>query len=149
MFYGILMVWEGPLHVSLTGSPFPEFQIDGAAGFYGLQIYGPEHRKAEWRGDDIGVVWSFDCQRRDRFPPMRLRFAYGVLPTGYSQKAPLSGAVPPVLDPEVSYTVAVQPAMGMPEHFTLQGRSLSKAEDEYGQRQQSEYPLPQAANRIR
>jgi len=130
MFYGILMVWEGPLYVSLTGSPLPEFQIDGPAGFYGLQIYGPEHQKAEWRGDDLGLVWSFGWQRRDRFPPMRLRFAYGVLPTGYLQESPLSGAVPPALDPEVNYTVVVHPAMGTPIHFTLHGRSLSKAEDE-------------------
>ena len=132
MLFGILTVWEGPLYVSVTGWPLTEFQIDGAAGFYGLEIYGPEHQKAEWRSDDIGLVWSFDWQRHDRFPPMRLRFAYGVLPAGYLQKAPLSGAVPPALDPEASYTVVVQPGMGMPEYFTLRGKSLIKAENEFG-----------------
>lgn len=37
----------------------------------------------------------------------------------------------PPLDPNVTYTVVVQPAMGMPEYFTLRDRSLTKAEDEY------------------
>jgi hypothetical protein len=130
MFFGLLTVWEGPLYVSVTGSPVPKFQIDGAAGFHGLQIYAPEHSNAEWRGDDVGLVWGFAWQRRDKFPPMRLRFAYGILPTGYSQEAPLTG-VAPALDPEVTYTVVVQPAMGMPEYFTLHGRALIKAENEY------------------
>jgi hypothetical protein len=31
----------------------------------------------------------------------------------------------------VLYTVVVQPDMGMPEHFTLHGGSLIKAQDEY------------------
>jgi hypothetical protein len=118
MFFGLLTVWEGPLYVSVTNSRIPEFQVDGAAGFYGLRIYGPEHQKAEWRGDDVGLVWSFDWQG-NRFPPMGLRFAYGVLPPGFLQRAPLSGVVPPPLDAEVSYTVVVEPGMGMPEHFTL------------------------------
>jgi hypothetical protein len=130
VFFGLLTVWEGPLYVSVSGSPSPKFQVDGAAGFHGIRIYSPEHSKAEWRGDDIGLIWSFDWQRPDKFPPMRLRFAYGVLPTGYSQKTPVIGAAPP-LDPDVTYTVVIQPAMGMPEYFTLHGRSLTKAEDEY------------------
>jgi hypothetical protein len=130
MFFGILTVWEGPLYVSVTNSRIPEFQVDGAAGFCGLRIYEPEHQKAEWRGDDVGMVWSFDWQG-NRFPPMGLRFAYGVLPTGFLQRAPLSGVVPPPLDAEVRYTVVVEPGMGMPEHFTLHGGSLTKAQDEY------------------
>lgn len=130
MFFGLLSVWEGPLYVSVTGSPLPEFQIDGAAGFYGLQIYSQEHSKAEWREDDIGLVWSLEWQRRNVFPPMRLRFGYGILPIGYSQKAPLIG-VAPALNPEVTYTVVIQPAMGTPEYFTLHGKSLVKADDEY------------------
>jgi hypothetical protein len=117
MFFGILTVREGPLYVSVANSRIPEFQVDGAAGFYGLRIYSPEHQKAEWRGDDVGLVWSFDWQGQ-RFPPMGLRFAYGALPAGFSQRAPLSGVV-------------VQPGMGMPEHFTLHGGSLIKAKDEY------------------
>lgn len=116
--------------MSVSGSSTPEFQVDGASGFHGIQIYGPEHSKAEWRGDDIGLIWSFDWQRPDKFPPMRLRFAYGTLPSGYSQKAPLIGATP-ALDPDVTYAVVIQPAMGMPEYFRLHGRSLAKAEDEY------------------
>jgi hypothetical protein len=130
MFFGLLTVWEGPLYVAASGSSTLDFQVDGAAGFHGIQIYGPEHSKAEWRGDDIGLIWSFDWQRPHKFPPMQLQFAYGTLPTGYSQKAPLLGAAP-ALDPNVTYTVVVQPAMGMPEYFTLHGRSLTKAEDEY------------------
>jgi hypothetical protein len=130
MFFGLLTVWEGPLYVAVTNSTIPEFQVDGAAGFHGLQIYSSEHQKTEWQSDDIGLVWSFDWQG-PRFPPTGLRFAFGVLPTGFSQRAPLSGVVPPALDPEVSYTVVVQPAMGMPEYFTLHGRSLIKAQDEY------------------
>lgn len=131
MFCGILGVWEGPLYVSVDGSTLLEFQIDGAAGFHGLKIYGPEHQTAEWRGDDIGLVWSFAWETHDEFPPMRLRFAYGVLPSGYSQKTPMFGAVPPALNSEVTYTIVIQPAMGMPEHFALHGRLLSEAEDEY------------------
>jgi hypothetical protein len=130
MFFGLLTVWEGPLYVAARGSPTPDFRVDGAAGFHGMQIYGPGHSEAEWRGDDIGLIWSFDWQRRDKFPPMRLQFAYGTLPTGYSQKAPLLGKASP-LDPNVTYTVVVQPAMGMLEYFTLHGGSLTKAEDEY------------------
>lgn len=130
MFFGLLTVWEGPLYVSVSGSSTPEFQVDGASGFHGIQIYGREHSKAEWRGDDIGLIWSFDWQRPRKFPPMRLRFAYGTLPSGYSQKAPLIGATP-ALDPDVTYAVVIQPAMGMPEYFALHGRSLAKAEDEY------------------
>jgi hypothetical protein len=130
MFFGLLTVWEGPLYVSVSGSTTPDFQVDGASGFHGLQIYGPDHSKAEWRGDDIGLVWSFDWPKPDRFPPMRLRFGYGTVPTGYLQKAPLIGATP-MLDPDVTYTVVIQPAMGTPEYFTLHGKSLKKAEDEY------------------
>ena len=62
---------------------------------------------------------------------MRLRFAYGTSPHGYSQKAPLLGEAASPLDPNVNYTVVVQPAMGMPEYFTLHHGSLTKAEDEY------------------
>lgn len=130
MFFGLLTVWEGALYVSIANSSVPEFQVDGAAGFHGLRIYSPEHQKAEWRGDNVGLVWSFDWQG-DRFPPMGLRVVYGALPTGYSQRAPMSGVAPQALDPEVSYTVVVQPVMGMPEHFTLHRGSLVKAQDEF------------------
>jgi hypothetical protein len=130
MFFGLLTVWEGPLYVSVSDSSTPEFQVDGASGFHGVDIYGPEHSKAEWHADDIGLIWSIDWQRPDKFPPMQLRFAYGTLPPGYSQKAPLVGATP-ALDPDATYTVVIRPAMGMPEYFTLHGRSLTKAKDEY------------------
>jgi hypothetical protein len=108
----------------------PQFKIDGAAGFYGLKIYSPEHSKAEWLEDDIGLVWSLEWQRRDVFPPMRSRFAYGILPAGYSQKTPPIG-VAPALNPDVTYTVVVDPAMGSPEYFTLRDGSLTKAQDEF------------------
>ena len=61
---------------------------------------------------------------------MSLRFAYGTLPAGYAQRAPLTGSVPP-LDANAAYTVVIQPALGMPEYFTLQGGSLTKAGGEY------------------
>jgi hypothetical protein len=118
---------EGPLYVSVRGSSTPEFQVDGASGFHGIEIYGPEHSKAEWHGDDIGLIWSFDWQRPVKFPPMRLRFAHGTLPPGYSQKTPLVGATP-ALDPDATLTVVIRPAMGMPEHFTLHGGSYQSSE---------------------
>jgi hypothetical protein len=132
MFFGILTVWEGPLYVAATGVSPVEFRIDGAAGFYGLAIYSPEHRKAEWQGDEIGLVWSFDWHRHDKFPPMKVRFQYGILPTGFSQKTPLSNAAPPALDPEATYTVVVRPGMGLPEYFTLHINLLVKTENEFG-----------------
>jgi hypothetical protein len=128
LLFGLLSVWEGPLYVSVSSSPVPQFKIDGAAGFYGLEIYSPEHSRAEWLEDDIGLVWSLEWQRRDVFPPMRSRFAYGILPPGYSQKTPSNG-VAPALNPHVTYTVVVEPAMGSPEYFTLRDGSLTKAED--------------------
>jgi hypothetical protein len=131
-FFGILTVWEGPLYVAAIGVSPVQFRIDGAAGFHGLAIYSPEHRKAEWQGDEIGLVWSLDWQRRDKFPPMKVRFAYGILPTDFSQKTPPSNGAPPALDPEATYTVVIQPAMGIPEYFSLHGNSLVKAENEFG-----------------
>jgi hypothetical protein len=126
MLFSFLSVWEGPLYVSVSGSALPQFQIDGAAGFYGLDIYSPEHSRVEWRGDDVGLVWSFAWQGGQKFPPMRVRFAYGTVPTGYAQTGPVLA-----LNPDVTYTVVVQPAMGMSEYFALHGGSLVKAEDEY------------------
>lgn len=130
LLFGLLSVWEGPLYVSVSRSAVPQFKIDGAAGFYGLKIYGPEHSKAEWLEDDIGLVWSLEWQRRDVFPPMRSRFAYGILPPGYSQKTPSVEAAP-ALNPDVTYTVVVDPAMGSPEYFTLRDGVLTKAEGEF------------------
>lgn len=130
MLFGLVAVWEGPLYVAVTGSPNPEFQVEGASGFQSIQIYGPEHSKAEWRGDDIGLVWSLDWWRPQTFPSMSVRFAYGTLPAGYTQTEPMTGSVP-ALNPNITYTVVVGPAMGMPEYFTLRGNSLTKAENEY------------------
>jgi len=56
MFFGILTVWEGPLVLSVTSPRNPEFHVDGAAGFYGLRIYSPEHQKTEWRGDNVSLL---------------------------------------------------------------------------------------------
>jgi hypothetical protein len=130
MFFGLLTVWEGPLYGSVGGSSTPEFQVDGASGFHGIEIYGPEHSNAEWHGDDIGLIGSFDWQSPDKFPPMQLRFTYPTLPRGYSQKAPLVDATP-ALDPNATYTVVIRPAMSMPEYFTLHGEALTKAQNEY------------------
>lgn len=120
-FFELLSVWEGPLYVSATGSTLPQFQIDGAAGFYGLQIYDPGS-KAESRDGDNGLIWSVAWQGGRKFPPMRLRFAYGTAPAGYAQTAPTFA-----LNPTVTYRVTVQPAMGTDEYFTLRGGSIRKA----------------------
>ncbi len=129
-FFGLLTVWESPLYVSVTGSTLPAFQIDGPAGFYGLEIYSPEHSNAEWLGDDIDVIWSFQWPKQNAFPPTRTRFTYGTLPTGYTQKEPPIDPAP-TLNPDTTYTVVVEPAMGEPENFTLRGKSLTKADGEF------------------
>jgi hypothetical protein len=131
MFFGILTVWEGPLQVHATGTEPIKFKIDGPAGFHGFSVYSSEHGNAEWLGDEIGLVWSFGWQKRS-FPPMQIQFAYGALPSGYSQVIPASDTVPPRLDPEAAYRIVVSPGMGTPEYFTLRGSSLTKSNNEFG-----------------
>lgn len=126
-FYGILMVWEGPLYVAVKpGTPI-RFHIQGPSGFHGLEIYGPDHRLAEWTGDDIGFVWGFAWSKAHSFPPMELEFSYAELPLGFAQKAvPPGPASPPPLDPAVTYTLCVQPGMGMPEYYSLHGAQIGE-----------------------
>lgn len=125
-FFAGLSVWEFPLHVSTNGSTSPQFHIDGTAGIYGIKIYSPEHSKAEWLGDDIGLMWSLAWQGGQKFPPMRVRFGYGTVTIGYAEAGPA-----PALNPNLAYTVVVDPAMGMSEFFRLRGGSLTKVDDEY------------------
>ena len=101
-----------------------------SAGFYGLKIYSPEHSNAEWL-DDIGLIWSFEWPRQNPLPPTRTRVAYGTSPTGYTQKEPPVDTAP-TLNPDTTYTVVVEPAVGEPEYFTLRGNSLTKADGEFG-----------------
>ena len=126
-FYGILMVWEGPLYVAVEPGTPVRFRIQGPSGFHGLEIYGPDHRLAEWTDDDIGFVWGFAWTRPHSFPPMELAFFYAELPVGFAQKTvPLGSMSPPPLDPTVTYTLCVQPGMGMPEYYSLHGAQIGE-----------------------
>lgn len=126
-FYGILAVWEGPLYVRVKpGTPL-RFDVRGPSGFHGLEIYGPNHHLAEWTSDDIGFVWGFVWNRQPAFPPMDSEFSYGELPVGFAQKiVPLGPVSPPVLDPTATYTLVIDPAMGMPEYYSLQGAQVGE-----------------------
>lgn len=132
LFFLQLVQWEGPLYMSVLAEEPIEFRIDGAAGFYGLALYGPEHQKAEWRGDDIGVVWSFNWNRYGKFPLMKARVEYGVLPPGYVQTSPAGNTPPPPLDPEATYTLVLDPAMGMTQYRILHGHLISETRTEFG-----------------
>lgn len=92
VFFGLLTVWEGPLYVSVTGSEGPlRFNVAGPAGLYGMSVYSSEHRKAEWRGDAVGLLWSFSWPKHS-FPSMQTEFAYGTSPAGYLQKNAIGSA---------------------------------------------------------
>jgi hypothetical protein len=130
--FSMLMQWEGPLYVVVKAGTPINFHIRGASGFYGLKIYGPEHEKAEWSDDDIGLVWDFDWRRHDKFPRMKAEFAYGMAPPGYVQGTPATNTPPLPLDPEMDYTLALQPGMGMPCYFTLHGNSISGVKGQFG-----------------
>jgi len=93
--------WEGPLYASTSGNP-PFFQIRGAASFCGLEIFSPEQDKAEWNGDDIGLVWSIDHATTRHFP-LDTEFAYGTVPPDFAQRFPANNAVLPPLDPAVTF----------------------------------------------
>jgi hypothetical protein len=127
--YGILMVWEGPLYVGVKPGTPMRFQVRGPSGFFGLEIYGPDHHLVEWTSDDIGFVWGLAWNKSPAFPPMDSEFSYGELPAGFAQKtSELGPASLPVLDATATYTLVVQPAMGMPEYYSLHDGLIGKYE---------------------
>jgi hypothetical protein len=115
--------WEGPLYASASGNP-PLFQIRGAASFCGLQIYSPEHDKAEWSEDDIGLVWSID--HAPRHFPVNAEFTYGKVPPKFGQRFPAGNVLPSPLDPAVTYKVEMERCMGGPQTFSLRGLALTE-----------------------
>jgi hypothetical protein len=116
--------WEGPLYASASGNP-PGFQIRGAASFCGLEIYSPEQDKAEWYGDDIGLVWSIDHATTRHFP-VNAEFTYGKVPPEFVQRIPAGNVLPPPLDPAVTYKVVMERCMGGPQNFSLRGLALAE-----------------------
>lgn len=125
VLFFLLMIpqWKGPLYVGLKGDP-PTFQVRGMAMFCGLDIYSPEHDKAEWRDDNVGLVWSIDHSPRNF--PIAERFAYGEVPSGFFQTTPAANMAPPPLDPALTYTLVVGRCMGGPQYLSLQGLVLSQ-----------------------
>jgi hypothetical protein len=111
--------WEGPLYVSAYGNP-PVFDVRGAASFCGLEIYSPEHDKAEWRDDDVGLVWRID---HSASRPLRVtaKFTYGKVPPQFVQRTPAAEEQAPALGPALTYTVIVERCMGGPQYFSLRG----------------------------
>lgn len=129
LFYALLSVWEGPLYVEARAEAPIRFRVQGPAGFHAFEVFGPDRRLAEWTSDDIGLLWDFTCKDPRRFPPMKLDFSYGNVPTGFQQKTFQAGAVAaPLLDPNVTYLLRVQPAMGMPETYSLRGSQIAEFE---------------------
>ena len=55
----MMVQWEGPLYLHVEGNP-PVFEARGLSGFCGLDVYSPEQDKAEWLGDDIGLMWGIN-----------------------------------------------------------------------------------------
>jgi hypothetical protein len=128
MLYMILAVWEGPLYVVAEVTAPLRLRIQGPAGVHGLEIYGPDHQQAEWTDDDVGLVWRFEWSDSRRFPPMKVDFSYGQPPAGFDQKIVPPGSMsPPPLDPNLTYTLLVQPGMGMPEYFSLHGGQITRS----------------------
>jgi hypothetical protein len=84
--FSLMMQWEGPLYVAVRPGSVAKFQVRGLSEFCGLGVYGPEHEQPEWPGDDIGLVWSFDWPRHDRWPKS-VEFTYGQVPPGFQQIA--------------------------------------------------------------
>jgi hypothetical protein len=115
--------WEGPLYVAVRGNP-PQFQVRGLAGFCGLDIYGPEQDKAEWSGDDIGLIWSID-HTPGNFP-FEAKFKYGELPYSFVQKTPAGRLFPAALDPNVNYKLVVGHCMGGPQYLSLHGDAITE-----------------------
>jgi hypothetical protein len=124
--YMMLAVWEGPLYVSVTAAMPPRFCVQGPSGLQGLEIYGPDRQRAEWIGDDIGLIWGFEWTNAKRFPPKQVEFSYGQTPAGFGQEAALGEhPTPSLLDPNLTYMLSVSPGMGMPENFLLVGTQLT------------------------
>ena len=126
LLYGLLAVWEGPLYVTTKGEAPIMFRVQGAAGFHGFEIYGPDTRRAEWTSDEVGFIWGFAWESPRQFPPMKLEFSCGTVPRGFQEKKSMLAVALLVLDPEVTYTLHLQPAMGMPEYYSLHGSQIAE-----------------------
>lgn len=124
MLYALLAVWEGPLYVAAKGAKTTSFEILGASGLYGFKIYGPDRRLAEWSSDEVGLLWGFESDHSERFAPTKLEFTYGVAPRGFRQILTAS-PIPTALDSATTYTLRVQPAMGMEEVYSLHAATIT------------------------
>lgn len=123
LLFGMIQVWEGPLYITVRSGP-PVLQIRGLAMFCGLRIYGPEQEKAEWREDDIGVIWSIE-----HFPnhfPIEAKVVYGVVPPEFVQKAPVDNGSPAPLSPGATYGLEIERCMGGPEYFSLRNMTIKE-----------------------
>jgi hypothetical protein len=115
--------WEGPLYVAVKGNP-PTFEMRGMAMFCGVEVYSPEHDKAEWHDDDIGLVWSID--NSPHHFPIAAEFAYGAVPSGFVQTFPAKNLPPSPFDPTVTYKLVVGCCMGGPQYLSLRGVQLAE-----------------------
>lgn len=118
--FAMMVQWEGPLYVHVEGNP-PVFEARGLAAFCGLDIYSPEQDKAEWSGDDIGLMWGINYS--PGYFPFKTRFKYGEPPPEFAQR---STGTPAALDPNVTYKLVVGRCMGGAQYFALRGNTLSE-----------------------
>lgn len=121
--FAMIPQWEGPLYVHVKGTP-PTFDMRGMAGACGLSIYGPEHDKAEWYEDDLGLVWSIE--NSPHHFPTTAELAYGDVPSGFTQTFPANNGKPSALDPTLSYKLVIGRCMGGPQYMSLRGMQLGQ-----------------------
>ena len=121
--FAMIMQWEGPLYVAASGNP-PVFRVRGLAGVCEVEIYGPGQEKAEWFGDEIGLLWSINHVARF---PFEANFKYGEVPPGFAQKGTPSGtSPPPPLDPDVAYKLVLGRCMGGPQYLSLRDDNITE-----------------------
>jgi hypothetical protein len=119
--FGELSLWEGPLYVSAQPTTPPRFQVRGPAGFWGLKILRSDRQAAERGSDGTEWLWTMEWMKVQRFPPMQLEFSYGTPPPGYQ-----GWTAPPPLDPSVTHTLIVRPAMGPGTCYSLHGAQIKE-----------------------
>lgn len=89
-----------------------------------LAIYSPEQDKAEWYEDEIGLVWSIE--NNPHHFPITAVFAYGEVPSGFTQTFPANNGKPSALDPTLNYKLVIHRCMGGPQFMSLHGAQLRK-----------------------
>lgn len=119
--FGELTVWEGPLYISAEPTMPPKFHVRGPSGFWGLKILRSGPAAPTSSSDGIEWVWTIEWTNVQRFPPMQLEFSYGTPPPGYQ-----GWTAPPPLDPKVTYTLIVRPAMGSATCYSLLGARIKE-----------------------